>query len=421
MWGMQPNPVNGTVYIGTLFNFMDKEGLWASYDNAFSFQRVGDITRPSSVEVKMVKVANDSSVYVLNASTLYRVDPQPTGSIAGSIRDSSGVSPLLLADIRVVETDDFLSMNNDSGRYKMQVAAGTYTLRFETSGSSPVFVSNVTVVEGQETVVNVDMPIKRSLASLQGTVTTDGLYYVNEVGFRIDTIVSLDKSGTFQFDSLSTLDQLDSLIIIPETLPLLPYKITNLVVDTVYNVPLQRADVLITAKDNDAALETKFYLNRQGISSSVQSREISSRDFSPSIVNYTNYQTLVWVGEGDFTLMSPSALDSLERSVVMGQNLLMSGQVILENNSQEPFFANMLMIDYVGNYGENSPLLRGFSGNTIADNLLFVIGNQLQPSRDIIRSSHPSAQNAISYGDVIDDSSRVGALNYDNTGLVVKQ
>ncbi|MEL6824047.1 MAG: hypothetical protein AAFP70_20000, partial [Calditrichota bacterium] len=145
MWGMQPNPVNGTVYIGTLFNFMDKEGLWASYDNAFSFQRVGDITRPSSVEVKMVKVANDSSVYVLNASTLYRVDPQPTGSIAGSIRDSSGVSPLLLADIRVVETDDFLSMNNDSGRYKMQVAAGTYTLRFETSGSSPVFVSNVTV------------------------------------------------------------------------------------------------------------------------------------------------------------------------------------------------------------------------------------------------------------------------------------
>ncbi len=149
----------------------------------------------------------------------------------------------------------------------------------------------------------------------------------------------------------------------------------------------------------------------------MQSREISRRDFSPSIVNYTNYQTLVWVGEGDFTLMSPSALDSLERGVVMGQNLLMSGQVILENNSQEPFFANTLMIDYVGNYGENSPLLRGFSGNTIADNLLFVIGNQLQPSRDIIRSSHPSAQNAISYGDVIDDSSRVGALNYDNTGF----
>ncbi|MGH1364110.1 MAG: T9SS type A sorting domain-containing protein [Calditrichia bacterium] len=426
MWGMQPNPVNGNVYIGTLAASSNEQGLWASYDHGMSFQQVGAGGLPAFVYVKMIKVAKDSSVYVLNDNTLYRVDQQPYGTIAGSVLDSSGVRPLLLAEIRVNLTGDVLSVNNTTGSYEMHLPAGTYTLNVETPGASVVQVTNVQVIEGQTTSLDVIMPINRRLVSLQGSVSTDvpfplvgdaRIYYKNEVGFRINENVSLGVSGAFQFDSLSSLNQFDSLVITPETLPLLPYVVQNVSVDSNYAIALERADVLVSAINKSSAGSAIANLKRNNIQSRFQQREGDTRSYSPEILEYTKTNSLIWIGANDDSSMTSAVLDSLEKSVQKGHHLLFSGQDVVENNFDAPFFNSTLQIIYDGDYVGTNPLVRGFQNNPLTSDLIFAVSAAQQPSKDRMRSTHPESSYLFSYGNVPDDTLEVGGINFDDSGF----
>jgi len=422
MWGMQPNPINGNVYIGTLNPFSDSEGLWVSYDGGSSFQRSGQMTLPPVIYVKMIKVAQNGAVYILNETSVYRVDPAPSGRLIGKLNDATGNIAIPVGKITIVESSDETFVNNPEGEYETRLPTGNYTVKFEAEDTS-IVVPQVAIVNGQTTELDVALPITRTFGTISGSVTNpvpfqlEGevvLYYQNELGLETQDVLNLNSSGIFSFDDLSSLGRYDSLQVRPTTLPLVNKTITGISLDENYSIDLDVADVLVSRRSGNVF---QTFLKRNHISFSVDERSDVDRTYSPDVVSYTNYKTLIWSGQNDTAPFTSSGLDSLQKGVELGQNILFAGQYILERNGNEPFFSSTLMTTFQGNYTGLAAGVRGFPDNALTSDLAFSINPQVQSSRDRIFSTNPTSQKMFYYGQSLADTVRVGGLNIQNTGF----
>jgi hypothetical protein len=98
---------------------------------------------------------------------------QSTGSITGTVQDSSGAAvPGATVTVRNVETGQERALvTNDGGGYSaLSLPVGQYEIRVEKSGFSPVERTGITLVVGQQAVV----PIEIAVGGVQQTVTVTG-------------------------------------------------------------------------------------------------------------------------------------------------------------------------------------------------------------------------------------------------------
>jgi len=421
MWGMNVNPDNGSVYLGSFNANSGAEGAWASYDSGKSFQRTAQSTTPLFDDAVMIKVADNGAVFILNDSRLFRIDPKPVGQVRGRVFDVSGTQPLIYGELEVLETGDYLFFNNIDGGYALNLPAGSYSISASYLDSIST-VANVVVANGQVTNLDFTVPIVRSVGSVSGVVSssltgliegTVTLKYQNEFGNNFNLSVNPNANGEFSFDGISTLSSFDSLAFIPNTAPFLKWFTTDIQVDSFYSIQPEPANSVVSAITESSAMRIARRLNANDLSSFIWSRTDRGQEPAVDIINLTTAKSLFWVGEDDNTVWSSATGDSLVRIIEMGNNVFLSGQNLLEQNSQLGFFQNTLGVAFAGNYVLGSTFFKGFPGSDLGVGLFFPIPPGGQSSRDMLSFIYASGQKELFYGISDADTSNIAGISLE--------
>ncbi len=445
VWGMDADPVSGDIYIGTFGEFShsgdyNRIGVFRSSDEGRSWQRVGNIIGypfvNTDMNIWMIKAAADHSVYILNhpeffdnLGAIYSVNTSGLGAVSGSITSSITGTPIAHANIIVQQTGDSIIVNNTDGTFKFSLPPGTYTLVCKSSGVQQT-VSGVVVTSNNVVTQNFQLALDNQVSSMSGTIS-------NALGETISSIVTVHGSfgggspftvsdtvtSVFSFVNLSSLNQYDSIVVQPLTLPYLPKTVTPVALGGNYNVQLQRADVLII-NDPDissGASPGSVYaplfqgpLVQGGITSVVWNTDELGQSVPVDVVGKTNKTTALWLTRFMNQTIPSSLHDSLTGMVNRGYNLIIAGQNLAELNSGTMLFSSKLKIGFIGDYTASSTV-QGFPNNILSDGLNFSAAQGSVNSRDIISlldTTH--AFKAFWYG--TSDNTIIGGAYVDNTG-----
>ncbi|MCX4390863.1 carboxypeptidase regulatory-like domain-containing protein [Micromonospora peucetia] len=126
------------------------------------------------------------------------LQPIGTGSLAGTVRDESGV-PLAGVTVALTGTPVPTTVTDDSGRYEFgAVAAGTYELRVTRNGYAP-FQKSVAVAPGERTVA--DATVQRYQIAVTGDYQGILTGLLTAKGYRVEatTVAAIaDRAGDYR-------------------------------------------------------------------------------------------------------------------------------------------------------------------------------------------------------------------------------
>jgi hypothetical protein len=441
MWGLDTDPASGDIYIGTFGEFPHsgdyrRVGVFRSADQGRSWQRVGNIIGypTADMNVWMIKAARDHSVYILNhpsffdnQGAVYSVNTSGLGAVKGVITSSVTSTPITHANIIVQETGDSIIINNDDGSFQCSLPAGIYTLVCKTSGVQQV-VSNITVTANSEITQNFQLALNNQMSSITGTISNSfndtivsivNLY--ETFGNGSSVILTDTVTSSFSFTNISSLNTYDSIVVTPLTLPYFPRTIVPLVLGSHYDVPLERADVLIIndpdrTTSSPGSVYAPYYQNplaQAGITSAIWNTDERGGVIPTDVVAKTSKNTVLWLTRKMNHPLSGALHDSLTAMIDHGYHVILGGQNLAELDSGTVLFKNRLKIGFHGNYTQDATI-QGFPGNIISDGLNFSVSQASVASRDritLLDTNH--VFKALWYG--ASDNSILGGAYVDST------
>lgn len=136
---------------------------------------------------------------VFDDAIAYALDPS-YGAVAGTVTNGSGAG--VAATVTVVETGDTTTAAAD-GTYRLLLAPGDVTLRFERIGFEP-FEAPVSVVARNTATVDANL-VSTGLGGIAGSVTDGGGTGIAGATVRVagtDLVATTDTAGTYELDGV---------------------------------------------------------------------------------------------------------------------------------------------------------------------------------------------------------------------------
>ena len=418
MWGLDIDAGNGEIYMGSFDEFeVVNRGIFKSYDNGKSWQRVGQILNNANW---MIKIAGDHTVYALSlqgafgVGSVYRLDPAPLGKVTGIIRDSQTGTPIEFATVTVEGTNDTVWVGNVGGVYTAATQPGTYDLKVRV-GSFEKTVSNVNFSANSTVTLDIDVPLLVQYDTFSGNVSTldnqplkaEIVIYGRVNGAIPRTVTAqTDANGNFNFDSLSNLVTYDSIEVLPEH-PYLPETVKPVPLNGQQNFNLDVADILVIDNLN-VSIVKQFHDAVLGFSGLTYSEWQVGNEGSAvpnSVVELTKKRAVYLHG----IPLSPTLADSLSAMIDAGQHLFITGSFILNFGSGFDLFANKLKLGFAGPGPEL--FVSSFENNALGLDLAFP---SFPVPLEAIDVQNPAARKLFHYTET--DTTAIAGVTFDNTG-----
>lgn len=428
MWSLDIDPVNGNIYLGEFQNSTNCE-IYKSYDSGNSWQVLGDIPGTAAW---MIKTANDSVVTALTLDGffgiggIYRMKIPQLGYISGKILDSFSDIPIEFSQIVVNETGDKLHIGNQSGTFLMALPEGNYSFTI-TSGKLQKTINSISITTGDTSHLNIQLPVDIRYLPLSGIIRDkQGQPVPSDVILDYTTLnkipnqktITSDSAGVYQFDSLLSTNIYTKIRFEPRVLPYSAAEFDNIDLQNNWNIFLDFADIILANGSADSQLTERYILalRNAGLTWVTTDGSEKNDNISNAIVSKTRYNTLIWYDRHDESGINEAVRDSLYALMLNGNNLILSGQNMLEYNAGSALFTE-LGIGFSGNYtidGFADPL-NGYPGNAVGENVSFSIRPLNQNSTDIISFSDHNASAAFYYGN-FSDSAAIAGITINDTG-----
>jgi hypothetical protein len=428
MWALDVEPAQGHVYLGS-FGDRSRSGIYKSYDAGNSWQKFGNT--PDEF-CWMIKAANDSIVSALvldsgfGVGAIYRIAIPPLGHVAGTITDSVSGLPVEVSSITVLETGDQVYAGNQAGSFLLGLPAGTYTLRFSAGGVQRD-MPNVTVETGSTVALAVALPLDINQQAVGGSVLDfQGapvlsrvlLDYTKPTTEQLTLIDTTEVSGSYRFDSLSSLNRYDRLFVEPLDLPYIGQTRDTVTVDTDINFTLDVADIIALQGEGEVLNTHRYHLALQSLDVTHVEVEADNESLSSATVGKTKKQAVLWYAGHDSSGIAQAVLDSLAAFSRSGHHLFMSGNDMVKYNEGHTLFRDLLGIGFADELTISgfAATVHGVPGNPIGTGLELRILSLNQDSADILSIGKSEVHKAFLYNGSEPDTTKTAGVNIDDTG-----
>jgi len=426
MWAMDI-ALNGNIYLGT-YNLEDQpDGIYKSYDSGNSWQKIGSESPDKRWALKTNSDSVINIVYTSPGQGLLQMRIPQLGYLKGTLADSISGTSIDYFTISVAETGDIIYAGNDSGAYMLAMLPGTYTFTF-TAAQQLKEVQNITIVEGDTTLLDLLMPINLRELALKGIVkgeqqeTIPAIVKLNYTRLTEENVTLIDTTqgdGVFDFGGLYSTAAFNNLYIQPLVLPYHPVDYTDFYFDSLQTFGMEYADILIADANNNlsarAAFEQAYVKN--DLSAVTVAVTLSAAKISSNAISKTHKNTLMWLNTSDSSAQNTALLDSIQKITSAGSNIILIGQNIVEDNQQHSFFSD-LGLSHNGNFsifGFNDPV-KGFDSNPVTKDISFNILPANHTSPDIFSVTGDYIHKAFYYGNNLADTTNIAGVTIANTG-----